>query len=188
MRRCSLALRTRRRSLDRWLSCGALTAAGIAQIRPPRARTAADRLQRDTRLLPATCPCGRWALCCSPRSWAAFMAMIGRSSPSISPNDAAMLGPSDADLQVSAQMAVQAQLRDPGSAQFRDVVVVRQDSSTAVCGEVNAKNGFGGYIGYSSFVAIGSLVQLQTKRDDGFHTLWNAACVRTNVKGEAAGP
>ena len=99
-----------------------------------------------------------------------------------------MLGPSDADLRVSAQMAVQAQLRDPGSAQFRDVIVVRQDSSTAVCGEVNAKNGFGGYIGYTSFVAIGSLVQLQTKRDDGFHTLWNAACVRSNGKGEAAAP
>ena len=118
----------------------------------------------------------------------AFMAMVGRSSPSISPTDAAMLGPSDADLQVSAQMAVQAQLRDLGSAQFLNGVVVRQDSSTAVCGEVNAKSGFGGYIGYTSFVAIGSLVQLQTKHDDGFPTLWNAACVRPNGKGEVAAP
>lgn len=97
-------------------------------------------------------------------------------------------GPSDSDLRVAAQMAVEANLRDPGSAEFRNVVVVRGDSSTAVCGEVNAKNGFGGYTGYTSFVAIGRLVQIQTRRDDGFTTLWNAACVAQRGKWDRVEP
>ena len=47
----------------------------------------------------------------------------------------------------SAQELIRAKLSDPASAQFRSVVVYRD----AVCGEVNAKNRFGGYIGFTAF-------------------------------------
>lgn len=40
------------------------------------------------------------------------------------------------------------QLNDPGSATFQDVTV-RKDST--VCGKVNSKNKFGGYVGFQDF-------------------------------------
>ncbi len=48
-----------------------------------------------------------------------------------------------------AREAVKGQLRDPGSAEFRGLRLADQNT---VCGEVNAKNGFGGYSGWQSFV------------------------------------
>lgn len=64
--------------------------------------------------------------------------------------------------------AVQAQLKDPDSAQFQEVVYREQmvfpsfekegapvGIDYAVCGQVNARNGFGGYVGYRSFYAVG---------------------------------
>lgn len=56
----------------------------------------------------------------------------------------------------NAKQAVEARLRDPGSAEFRNVGVywpVRSvKTPQAVCGEVNGKNGFGGFTGYQAFV------------------------------------
>lgn len=46
--------------------------------------------------------------------------------------------------------AVKAELRDPTSAMFRNVRTV----SAWVCGEVNSKNGFGGYAGWLGFHAL----------------------------------
>lgn len=43
------------------------------------------------------------------------------------------------------------QLKDPDSAQFRNLRVV--SGGAALCGEVNAKNSYGGYTGFKSFVA-----------------------------------
>ncbi|RWK85294.1 MAG: hypothetical protein EOR52_27700 [Mesorhizobium sp.] len=40
-------------------------------------------------------------------------------------------------------------LRDPGSAQFQGLVMAR---SKVLCGFVNAKNGFGGYVGFTPFL------------------------------------
>lgn len=52
----------------------------------------------------------------------------------------------------AAKKAVLAKLKDPDSAQFRNI----RAADGWVCGEVNAKNSYGGYTGYSGFV--GSLV------------------------------
>lgn len=49
--------------------------------------------------------------------------------------------------------AVKYRLKDPYSARFRNVFVGKDQHKT-VYGEVNAKNGFGGYTGYSSFVYV----------------------------------
>jgi hypothetical protein len=51
-----------------------------------------------------------------------------------------------------AEAAVKSELRDPSSAQFRDVHLNKLNSSE-VCGEVNAKNAFGGYSGFARFAA-----------------------------------
>ena len=47
-----------------------------------------------------------------------------------------------------AKEAVKLKLKDPDSAQFRNVRTVRVG---LVCGEVNAKNSMGGYVGYTAF-------------------------------------
>lgn len=69
----------------------------------------------------------------------------------------------DAALIAEASSAVMAKLRDPGSAQFRNVRAVTTIlGSKKVCGEVNAKNGYGGYTGFSRFVFLG-LVAFEPK-------------------------
>lgn len=53
----------------------------------------------------------------------------------------------DAKRIAKAKDAVAYQLFDPDSATFRNV----HARSTDVCGEVNAKNRYGGYVGYRTF-------------------------------------
>lgn len=83
----------------------------------------------------------------------------------------------DANLQYAAEQSVRAQLRDPESAQFRNVRVIRKPGSTAVCGEVNARNGFGGYTGYQHFMSSGDLSVVHSDETArAFLRLWNKAC------------
>jgi hypothetical protein len=49
---------------------------------------------------------------------------------------------------VAAKRAVERVLRDPRSAYYRDIVEVYD----VVCGEVNSKNGMGGYAGFHAFI------------------------------------
>lgn len=60
---------------------------------------------------------------------------------------------------LAAEEAVKSKLKDPESAQFRNVVKYTSSHyesghNTAVCGEVNSKNGFGGYVGFTEFMVI----------------------------------
>lgn len=71
-----------------------------------------------------------------------------------------------------AQEEVKLNLKDPDSAQFRNVVL-KEDTTKPenidkniglqpnVCGEVNAKNSMGGYVGFKPF-----LVYVQIKNDE----------------------
>lgn len=52
---------------------------------------------------------------------------------------------------------VLAALKDPDSALFRN----QHDGRRALCGEVNARNGMGGYAGYSRFIAGGGRFALE---------------------------
>jgi hypothetical protein len=76
--------------------------------------------------------------------------------------------------------AIADRLKDPDSAKFR-----RMSSDTYAaffCGEVNAKNSMGGYVGYKRFYAIGA----DTTRLEGdelfFEDLWAENC-STGGKG-----
>lgn len=55
-----------------------------------------------------------------------------------------------------AQSQVTSELIDPNSAQFRDM----NDFGNYVCGEVNARNSFGGYTGFQPFYVKGDEVLL----------------------------
>lgn len=45
-------------------------------------------------------------------------------------------------------------LRDPSSAQFRDLAISSIDNRLVLCGEINAKNAYGAYTGYTGFYAV----------------------------------
>lgn len=52
-----------------------------------------------------------------------------------------------------AKKALAETLKDPSSAQFRNVRLTPYKDGNVICGEVNAKNSYGGYVGFKSFVA-----------------------------------
>lgn len=59
-----------------------------------------------------------------------------------------------AELIKASQEAVREQMKDPESARFRNMKVY----DITVCGEVNAKNSYGGYNGFKRFFALGGTV------------------------------
>ena len=63
----------------------------------------------------------------------------------------------DALWMIKAEESVKARLKDAGSAQFRSVAIRQYKGAPLVCGEVNAKNSFGGYGGYQKFIFAGSM-------------------------------
>lgn len=74
--------------------------------------------------------------------------------------------PADSRRQIEAEVAQR--LRDPASRQFRNI---RNPFGGLVCGEVNARNGFGGYTGFQPFFAVfgsdGRLTSLRLAEDYG---------------------
>lgn len=52
-----------------------------------------------------------------------------------------------------AKKAVKGSLKDPESARFQSVRIASYLSGSVVCGEVNAKNSYGGYTGFKRFMA-----------------------------------
>lgn len=71
-----------------------------------------------------------------------------------------------------ARAAVRARLKDPKSAQFGDAIVTER----AVCGSVNAKNGFGGYTGSQPFIVIGSVAFMPDDVPEEWAEMWAQAC------------
>jgi|KBSMisStaDraftv2_1062788.scaffolds.fasta_scaffold842649_2 hypothetical protein len=64
-----------------------------------------------------------------------------------------------ADPAQPAKDAVLKELRDPSSAQWRDITYPIAGNSIDICGYVNAKNGFGGYTGFRRFRYMGAGVE-----------------------------
>ena len=64
----------------------------------------------------------------------------------------------------AAEQLVRSELRDPGSAQFRNV---RSASGGTTCGEVNGKNAFGAYAGFRRFYTIGRTAFLEPEVEAG---------------------
>lgn len=75
------------------------------------------------------------------------------------------------------QEAIRRKLKDPGSAQFRNVRFSQTSGVPVTCGEVNSKNSYGGYSGFQRFVASGegNLAFLETQVSD-FSNVWKQMC------------
>lgn len=83
---------------------------------------------------------------------------------------------------VKAESAVQSKLKDPSSAQFRNVFfnkyVTPNGPVPMVCGEVNSKNSFGGYRGFQRFVASGGGEHAAFEEAvTDFSKLWREVCL-----------
>jgi hypothetical protein len=61
---------------------------------------------------------------------------------------------------------LEVQLVDPASARYRnDKIVSRAKGGRAYCGYVNARNSFGGYVGFRAFVVTEQAVTLEPSRE-----------------------
>lgn len=90
-------------------------------------------------------------------------------------------GPSQADKEstwiAKGQEAVEARLKDGGSAKFRKLQFSNKSGIPMSCGEVNSKNSLGGYVGYQRYVSGGSadLTFLEEEVAD-FDKVWKKFC------------
>lgn len=74
---------------------------------------------------------------------------------------------------------IKTQLKDPESATFRNVHFYSGGGIPVACGEVNAKNGFGGYSGFERFVAAGTTIAVtESMVEGGIEEVWDKYCVR----------
>lgn len=86
---------------------------------------------------------------------------------------------SDGDYIVVSQDIIKNKLKDPVSAEFRNSTVSRVNGNPVVCGEVNAKNGFGGYTGFQRFVSGPGMSALETDMAAGeMDKVWMQICKR----------
>lgn len=70
-------------------------------------------------------------------------------------------------------------LKDPESADFKDVHFYSGGGVPVACGEVNAKNGFGGFTGFERFVAAGSVLAVtESMVEGGIGPVWDKYCVK----------
>jgi hypothetical protein len=95
------------------------------------------------------------------RSFIAVLAFVAANSQAV-------------DVAKQGRAAVALQLKDPESARFRDAFV----NGSSYCGQVNAKNSYGGYVGFKRFAAAGGYAYIESEGDDGgiFDGIWREAC------------
>lgn len=62
-------------------------------------------------------------------------------------------GKTEEDAKSQAIQSLMDTLKDPDSAKFRNVRMRNYDGMHIICGELNAKNSYGGYTGYKKFAA-----------------------------------
>lgn len=81
-----------------------------------------------------------------------ILAISGCDSPSIS----------------QAKNEVASALKDPGSAEFRNVKAIVVDGKEMVCGEVNGKNSFGAMSGFHYFIYNHPLIRIGSSSESSF--------------------
>ena len=73
-------------------------------------------------------------------------------------------------IQTDSRIALKNYLKDPDSADIRN--------HHGNCGEVNSKNGFGGYTGFKRFIASSAIVAIEGENmdSDEFQKAWDQVC------------
>ncbi|KTE19780.1 hypothetical protein ATE67_14210 [Sphingopyxis sp. H050] len=82
----------------------------------------------------------------------------------------------------ASQISIKGRLKDPDSAEFRNVHFYSGGKTAVACGEVNAKNSFGGYSGYERFVAAGptelAFLESDLSSRSEMDKVWKELCVK----------
>lgn len=114
----------------------------------------------------------------------------GAASANVQPNATAQRAQPNANARYDAQIkkakvAISKGLKDPSSAQFRNVFLSRTDEAVwqkelIACGEINGKNSFGGYVGFRRFVIDESEMLQQIEEPNGslMDHYWSKFCNR----------
>src|SRR5690606_30180026 len=105
--------------------------------------------------------CTKWLCLTLPVLLAACDGAVG-SQPGANSSESQASEPSEAEASMDQRVrnAVLAKLRDPDSAKFRNVRKLgmfgegASNSPAVYCGEVNAKNTMGGYVGFVHFAVM----------------------------------
>lgn len=89
----------------------------------------------------------------------------------------------------SLRKQVVARLKDPDSVRFRNEFLSYSDGQPPVvslCGQVNAKNSFGGYSGFEGFIstAEGLVVAEGAEAQGAFAAIWQVWCARPVAKAK----
>ena len=83
----------------------------------------------------------------------------------------------DESAEIDARLAVARLMRDPDTAKFEGVIVVRDASDErAVCGSVNGANAMGGMDGARRFAVKSGHAEIEGDRD--FEAFWGLVCRR----------
>lgn len=107
---------------------------------------------------------------------AAFVALVLAGCDD-KPEPADPLADENATLIARAEIAVEAQLRDPESVRYEHVYVARKSGLPVVCGMVNAKNAFGGYVGSRPFIHAGDVLTIANPDNVAeFRALYDQVC------------
>ncbi|MEN7972783.1 MAG: hypothetical protein ABFR47_02990 [Verrucomicrobiota bacterium] len=61
------------------------------------------------------------------------------------------------------QQSIKYRLKDPSSAQFRNLNIIYIEGAPIVLGEVNSRNSFAGYTGFKRFVAADTLIAIENE-------------------------
>lgn len=80
---------------------------------------------------------------------------------------------------VLSKYRLKERLRDPDSAAYRNVRIYRHpksDGGFVFCGEVNARNGFGGMAGFERFVASPTHAVIESMGPSAFVEGWEQFC------------
>jgi hypothetical protein len=79
-----------------------------------------------------------------------------------------------------AKDIVSNEMKDPSSSQFKDIVVYKYGPADVVCGTVNAKNVYGGYVGFRRFVVLGEVPSIRPAAfadvQKAFDDIWDHLC------------
>lgn len=76
----------------------------------------------------------------------------------------------------AAKSAILDKLNDPFSAQFKNVKVGSKAKVVQACGEVNAKNGFGAYVGFRRFGILGDKAIIDDGKGSHYGMLIDSLC------------
>lgn len=75
--------------------------------------------------------------------------------------------------------AVKERLKDPQSAQFKNVFYSNSGGAHATCGQINSKSPSGGYTGYQYFISAGDVsLTFFEKEVKDFPQVWNKFCIK----------